>query len=285
MKGVLAALALLGALCPAPAPTPSLVAPNTSLATIPCAYFGGKGGKSGPRDDANIAMLAKMRLVMLEKWEGRCWDDCLANATAEPPMPCSPACDVEADSLATLRRVRRLNPRVTNVLYLNALMLFPFYSLAASYIEKGALLMDSETGRAVELKNDNGMPGVLVPDFSAAAGRALWLGEVEGWLSTGLVDGIFADKWPDQAHANHTANATWLICNHVCGTVSAEVGAAWNAGKMTLRQDVSQLFHVGDDSGFHGLLYGDGCHGCYRKSPRIDGNLVGPVSLLLSCVA
>ena len=27
----------------------ALVAPNTSLATIPVAYFGGKGGKSGAR--------------------------------------------------------------------------------------------------------------------------------------------------------------------------------------------------------------------------------------------
>ena len=47
---------------------PTLVAPNTSLATIPAAYFGGKGGKSGKRSAANLAMLAKMRLIMLEKW-------------------------------------------------------------------------------------------------------------------------------------------------------------------------------------------------------------------------
>ena len=32
--------------------------------------FVGKGGKSGPRSGKNIAMLAKMRLVILEKWEG-----------------------------------------------------------------------------------------------------------------------------------------------------------------------------------------------------------------------
>jgi hypothetical protein len=48
----------------------ALVAPNTSLATIPVAYFGGKGGRSGARSPTNIAMLAKMRIVMLEKWEG-----------------------------------------------------------------------------------------------------------------------------------------------------------------------------------------------------------------------
>ena len=95
---------------------------------------------------------------------------------------------------------------------------------------------------------------------------------------------FFGDKWNSAAKPN-PKTGQWEICNHECGSVTAAQGAAWNAGKMTLRQDVSQLFHVGDDSGFHGLLYGDGCHGCYRKSPRIDGNLVGPVSLLLSCVA
>lgn len=273
-----AAFVLLQLLCLSGGATAFVVLqrPNTSLATIPTAYFGGKGGKSGPRDDANIAMLAKARLIILEKWEGPCWDGCLANATAEPPLPCSPSCDVESHMLTTLRRVRALNPRVTTMLYLNTLLLFPFYSLAERYIEQGALLIDSQTGKPVELRNDDGMPGVLVPDFGQAAARALWMGEVEGWLATGLVDGIFADKWPDQAHANHTDNSSWLVCNHVCGTVTAEQGAAFNAGKMTLRQDVSDLFKVNDDSSFNGLLYGDGCDGCYRKSPRIDGNLVGP---------
>ena len=47
---------------------PPLVAPNASLVTIPAAYFGGKGGNSGKRSAANLAMLAKMRLIMLEKW-------------------------------------------------------------------------------------------------------------------------------------------------------------------------------------------------------------------------
>jgi hypothetical protein len=243
---------------------------------IPVAYFGGKGGNSGPRSAANIAMLAKMRIVMLEKWEGPCWDDCLANATGEPPLPCQPACNVEADMLDTLHRVRALNSRVTNVLYLNTLLLFPFYSLAQKYIDAGALLMDTETGQPVTLRNDDGMPGVLVPDFGTAKGRALWMGEVKDWVGTGVVDGIFADKWPDSAHQNKLG--TWKVCNHVCGTVSAADGAAFNAGKLQLRENVSSYFHVESRSPetYGGLLYGDGCDGCERRSPRIDGNLLGP---------
>eukprot|EP01047_Picozoa_sp_COSAG01_P054730 COSAG01_NODE_6013_length_3901_cov_11.941610_6_plen_103_part_00 len=41
---------------------------NTSLGTIPTGYFG--GAKNGTRSDGDIAQLAKMRLVWIEKWEG-----------------------------------------------------------------------------------------------------------------------------------------------------------------------------------------------------------------------
>ena len=46
-------------------PVLSIIAPDTSLATVPCAYF---GGNAAHRAEANIEMLAKMRLVMIEKW-------------------------------------------------------------------------------------------------------------------------------------------------------------------------------------------------------------------------
>ena len=42
----------------------AIIAPNTSLATVPTAYF---GGDTAHRSDANIAMLAKARIVMIEK--------------------------------------------------------------------------------------------------------------------------------------------------------------------------------------------------------------------------
>lgn len=38
-------------------------------------------------------MLSKMRIVVIEKWEGHCWDDCVANNTAG--IPCDPACHEE----------------------------------------------------------------------------------------------------------------------------------------------------------------------------------------------
>ena len=62
----------------------SITQPNTSLATIPVAYFGGTSAK---RPHSNVEMLAKMRIVMVEKWEGHCWADCLRNSTVRPFQP------------------------------------------------------------------------------------------------------------------------------------------------------------------------------------------------------
>ena len=42
-----------------------IVAPSTSLATVPVAYF---GGNAAPRPEANLQMLAKMRLSERDKW-------------------------------------------------------------------------------------------------------------------------------------------------------------------------------------------------------------------------
>jgi len=93
-----------------------------------------------------------LRLVILEKWEGPCWDDCIANSTATPARPCLPSCNEERESLAVLRRVRGLNPGVSTMLYLNALLLFPFYELAQRFIDADALLKDVRTGLPVTLK-------------------------------------------------------------------------------------------------------------------------------------
>ena len=64
--------------------TNAIIPVNTSLATVPCAYF---GGNAATRGAANINMLSKMRLVMIEKWEGPCWQTCLANMSSPSCLP------------------------------------------------------------------------------------------------------------------------------------------------------------------------------------------------------
>ena len=216
--------------------TLAIVAPNMSLATVPCAYFGGNYARRG---DANIAMLAKMRLVMLEKWEGSCWQDCLGNGTGS--VSCQAGCGVEDYIIDTHRRIKALNPGVSGVLYWNTLLAFPFYRAVGQFADAHALTVDSDTGKPISIRNDNGMEGIGVYGFDTAAGVALYVETVKN-LTTGLgmglaargrgrgvIDGFFGDKWDTAATQNKTGG--WQICNHECGSVTAAQAAKWNAGK------------------------------------------------------
>ena len=63
--------------------THAIIAVNTSLATVPVGYYGGIARRRG---GANIAMLAKMRLVMIEKASRA--------RPARPGGPATPPCRV-----------------------------------------------------------------------------------------------------------------------------------------------------------------------------------------------
>jgi hypothetical protein len=139
----------------------AISAPNVSLVTMPIAYFGGHHNQNtsahgsipcpaaGCRPVSNLQMLAKMRIVMVEKWEGHCYDGCMYNASKH--MPCYPSCNVEGDMLRTLAQVKTINPSVKGVVYLNTLMAFPFYALSGRFADNNALLMDMYTKKPVEL--------------------------------------------------------------------------------------------------------------------------------------
>lgn len=96
------------------APTPPAV--DTNLATIPAGYFGGNANRS--RSARQVEALAQMRLVVIEKWEGPCWSECIANsssANGHVPVPCQPSCGQEDYELATIRAVKQINPNVSGV--------------------------------------------------------------------------------------------------------------------------------------------------------------------------
>ena len=85
------------------------------------------------------------------------------------------------------------------------------------------------------------MPQIGVYDFGKVEGRQLWQGMVQDLVSTGLVDGIFGDKWAVYA-TNNASNTTdpdpggWKVCNHWCGGLSEKQALAFNRGKnATLR--------------------------------------------------
>jgi hypothetical protein len=75
------------------------------------------------------------------------------------------------------------------------LLAFPFYGLTGQFASAKALLMDANTKKPLVLRNDNGMPNIFVYDFGQQVGRNLWLDAVRSMVKSGVVDGIFVDKW------------------------------------------------------------------------------------------
>jgi len=112
---ILQTLLLLGG---APLLTTAL-RPSESLETLPLAFHSGFADP-WPRDAADIAYLARFRLVNLQLWEGPCWNATLAAAARDPPSrgP-GPACGAESYQLDTLARVKAANPAVATTFYLN----------------------------------------------------------------------------------------------------------------------------------------------------------------------
>ena len=140
------------------------------------------------RGDDNVAMLAKMRLIMIEKWEGHCWQDCLGNGTGSPP--CQASCGVENDILDTFGRVKAINPGTATVLYWNTLLAFPFYTAVGKFADRNLLMMDASTQKPISIRNDNGMENIGVYAFEKADGVQLWVDTIKNLTSTGFVDGV-----------------------------------------------------------------------------------------------
>jgi hypothetical protein len=201
------------------------VPPNTSLATVPVAYYGGNAARRGT---ANIEMLSRMRVCMLEKWEGHCWQDCLGNGTGSPQ--CSAGCAAENAILDTAQRIKAINPAVSVLLYFNTMLAFPFYSATGRFEAANALTLDMNTHKPISIRNDEGMEGIFIYGFEQPVGQQLFIEAVKNWTSTGVIDGIFADKWASGAQV--TAAGQWQFCNHnICGNVTEPTARAWNEGK------------------------------------------------------
>ena len=281
----------LVALAPLVCTAAGVQAPNVSLATMPIGYFGGHHNEdtsdhgntscpaAGCRPQQNIEMLAKMRLVMIEKWEGHCYDGCMYNASKN--MPCYSSCNVEGDMLKTIAAVKAINPSTLGVMYINTLMAFPFYSLSGKFAASDALLMDMYTNKPVELTNDEGMQHVYVYDWGSEKARELFVEFIRNLLDTGQADGLFSDKW---GYSCSQVNAsTWKICNNRCGFVTPAQAAAYNAGAEEVREQISKLLRVNSSTAetFGGFLYADGLSNTAKcpKAAYEDGtvkvNLVG----------
>ena len=226
----------------------AITPPDTSLDTLPVGYFGGVNCKE--RSQENIDMLAKMRVIVIEKWEGPCWYECYANLTMNPPVPCQPSCGAENYQLKTIKRAKAANPKLSAVFYLNTLYDFPCLELHGKFMEANADVVDAN-GKLVAIKNDNGMPNINIFDFSQKVGRDLWISYVKNLTDTGIIDGLFDDKHNIFAMWNETG-LFWQICEHStggrnvwnisCGIISNATAMKYNSGKPQVLNALHEMF-------------------------------------------
>ena len=226
----------------------SITTPDTSLDTIPVGYFGGMNCKE--RAQANIEILAKMRVVVIEKWEGPCWYDCYNNLTQDSPVPCQPSCGAENYQLKTIKQVKKVNPNVTTVFYLDALYDFGMLELHEKFLKAKADMIDV-SGKPVTINNnDNGMPNVNIFDFGQQIARDLWITFVKTLKESSVVDGLFPNKSPVLAHWNETGSF-WQICdmdvgqntwNVSCGVISEQTAKDYNIGKQMILEKLYETF-------------------------------------------
>jgi hypothetical protein len=203
-----------------------VVVPSTSLNTLPVVYI---GGTSAARPKENIAMLAKMRYVIIEKWEGHCWNDCVKNASEG--VKCEASCHEEAAQSATLKAVKALNPNVAGIFYQNTMLDFNFLELHQRYVDADALLHNVD-GTLCQLESDNGMKNITVFDYSKEIGQQLWLNQIKNLTQPGVVDGFYGDTM--QVSATENSKGEWTVCksrHSTCCTMNSSTAAAYNAGK------------------------------------------------------
>merc|ERR1712137_717211 len=220
---------------PVPVPTPPSPGykphgPDDSMDTIPVvchSFYGKKKLEPYPRSADTIATLAKFRMVVIEKFEGPCWDACVIDPN---PSLCDPSCNTENYILGTAQQLKAANPQISVILYLNSMLNFPTYDLSGHYLQKPDLLLHDKYGHVGTLQNDAGLGNLTVPDFSLAEARELWLKKISNTTSTGLIDGVFADKAVKNANKDQ-------LCNHGCIELTAEKALAWGDGHINMVRD------------------------------------------------
>eukprot|EP01079_Euglenida_sp_SAG-EU17-18_P002620 gene2620-3313_t len=225
-------------------PCHGVVLPDTSLDTgVPIAYFCGARN----RTQASLSLLAKHRMVIINKHEGPCINDCLGEFHQHELCT---SCNLGEALLGTLRQVKQLSPNVSTGYYqqyctLNLDDVSP-YPLS--------LYRDSD-GNLLWLHTDPGYPSPVI-GFDGADTLDIYKEWAANLVATGFVDGTYTDKASVFAADTNKKGTGPRICEYPNG-VSPCVGMApgtlgpWNSSKMEAMHALDQTF------GFHMLADGD----------------------------
>jgi hypothetical protein len=244
----------------APTVIPAHAKPYFSWDVIPTAFHG--ANKSGIYTDEAVAQLAKHQMVTIEKWYTQC--------ASQSPTQGPPSCYVEHKIEHVLGRIKKLQPKLTGILYYNSMFNFNFYHLngmmeAAEAKGIHSFLRD-ETGKVISLCNDGGEcsrsrrhrrhSSALAPtdaldlntdsslartadeycnittfDWTQPHVRELWMEGITNATATGMVDGIFADH-SAQEHIQIGASTNGQRPNQLCNGVAHKGRTCYNFTKV-----------------------------------------------------
>ena len=152
-------------------------------------YF---SGVHGNRSDAEIELLARFDIVAVNKIEDAANSSCSDGSA-------SAHCGQELRQIETLRRVKAVNAAVFTMAYMNSMMNFGSQAIAPRYSDE--LLVTNMTGDVTLFHGDGWRPAdgagqgaVTAFNLSLPAARQIWLDDLQMFLDSGVVDGLFAGE-------------------------------------------------------------------------------------------
>lgn len=262
-----------------------IIPPDTSLATLPVAYY----GANWHRSDDNIEMLSKMQIVVLMQEDGPCWLKCCPNATLGGPGQCGavsphnasalPGCDSSCDQHGTqsalFGRVKaaaakegRRSPHC--MLYMNTVYLWPFD--AADSQGDAIRVLDIHGQPHMETCDPGIFPSYFF-DYGKPAGQRAWLDIVSKNVVNGNADGVYADCYatnPLRCSKDATNDTCTARRNGKVLSLNEEVTRdQHNAYQEGMEKTMLEAFKlVGPDGSFYSKDVNP------SKPPPFGGNLV-----------
>jgi hypothetical protein len=209
--------------------------------TLPVGIHGG----IRQRPQSDIAFLAKFRVVVIDPIEGPvCSVPCHAccNASAS-------ACATENKLISTLKSVKALDSSVVTMVYINSILMMPYFSLSKTFFANAsALTLRGSNGKEMIFAGDGGS-GEFCEKFPTydlaqeAAGAAI-LADFDDMKASGVVDGVYLDKsgtWPGYGDSPDPQQGKDTLCQHECYTMTPAKTTAYIAGRL-------KLFRAFDDA-------------------------------------
>ncbi|EDQ85998.1 uncharacterized protein MONBRDRAFT_11402 [Monosiga brevicollis MX1] len=138
--------------------------------------------ESGPFNEEALAFMLRFAMITLEKGQGENVSVCCA----------------EDKILEQAQVIKARRPDIHVLYYINSVLDWEMYRLHQHMLAHPEHWMYQQAGAPVRLRGDPTFPqpsdGMLVFNFTTAAGRQFWAQSCINMTQTGVIDGCFADR-------------------------------------------------------------------------------------------